>query len=131
MRLWHYKLIKYLPRQQLVAQWRELNSIFAKQDNHILINYLYEYDKNDLINYAHLVLEEFSSRGYHINSFSKFLNYFNGTQVVKNPNPFKNHHNDEYLKICAWNLYEKYIRGQEGFTEESIQFIKNIIFEGE
>ena len=73
MRLWHYKLIKYLPRQQLVAQWRELNSIFAKQDNHILINYLYEYDKNDLINYTHLVLEEFSSRGYHINSFSKFL----------------------------------------------------------
>lgn len=38
--------------------------------------------------------------------------------------PFPEHHNEAYLKICCWNLYEKYIRGQEGFTEESIKFIK-------
>ena len=47
MRLWHYKLIPFLPNSQLIAQWRELNSIFKKQDKHILINYVYEYPKED------------------------------------------------------------------------------------
>ena len=28
MRLWRIDLIPYLPRTQLLAQWRELNSIF-------------------------------------------------------------------------------------------------------
>ena len=41
--------------------------------------------------------------------------------------PFKNHHNEEYLKICCWNLYEKFIRGQSGFTDEAIDFIKKNI----
>jgi len=31
MRLWHYELIPYLQKIQLLAQWRELNSIFAKE----------------------------------------------------------------------------------------------------
>ena len=35
MRLWHIDLIPYLPKSQLLAQWRELNSIFKKQDKHI------------------------------------------------------------------------------------------------
>ena len=45
MRLWHYKLIKegLLPDSQLLAQWRELNSIYVKEDKHILINYIYRY----------------------------------------------------------------------------------------
>ena len=45
MRLWHYDLIEYLPKQQLLGQWRELNSIYVKQDKHILINFIYEYEK--------------------------------------------------------------------------------------
>ena len=49
MRLWHIDLIPYLPRTQLLSQWRELNSIFKKQDNHILINYIYDYDKKYLL----------------------------------------------------------------------------------
>ena len=44
IRLWHIDLIPYLPKSQLIAQWRELNSIFKKQDKHILINYVYDYD---------------------------------------------------------------------------------------
>lgn len=35
MRLWHYDLLAFLPRSQLLAQWRELNSIYAKQDQHL------------------------------------------------------------------------------------------------
>ena len=43
MRLWHKDLIPYLPKQQLLGQWRELNSIYVKQNRHILINFIYEY----------------------------------------------------------------------------------------
>ena len=45
MRLWHYKLIPFLPDNQLKAQWRELNAIFLNEPKHILINYVYEYRK--------------------------------------------------------------------------------------
>ena len=40
MRLWHESLIEVLPRQQLLGQWRELNSIYKKEDKHILINFM-------------------------------------------------------------------------------------------
>ena len=29
MRLWHYKLIPYLPKKQLVSQWRECIAIMG------------------------------------------------------------------------------------------------------
>ena len=66
MRLWHADLIPYLPKSQLLAQWRELNSIFAKEDQHILINYIYEYPKEDLYYYTMLVLEEMQKRNIQI-----------------------------------------------------------------
>lgn len=62
MRLWHYKLIPLLPRTQLLAQWRELNSIYKKQNKHILINYIYEYPKSDLYSYSMLLLLEMKRR---------------------------------------------------------------------
>lgn len=48
MRLWHYKLISYLPRQQLIAQWRECcaiaNNLASKGTlNHLLVNKITEY----------------------------------------------------------------------------------------
>ena len=58
MRLWYYELIPYLPDLQLKAQWRELQSIFARQNRHILINYVYEYDKKELLSYTILVFKQ-------------------------------------------------------------------------
>lgn len=49
MRLWHTDLTPYLPKSQLLAQWRVLNSIFVKEDKHVLINYIYEYPKDKAI----------------------------------------------------------------------------------
>ena len=151
MRLWHKNLIPYLPKQQLLGQWRELNSIYTNQNKHILINYVYEYDKNDLLIYSLRIIVQMRIRGYKVN-FVNFCRYFgledkieefiyqfkqskeqfafysyaicvkNGPSWVEEP--FPKHHDEEYLEICCWNLYEKYIRGQEGFTEESIKFIK-------
>lgn len=116
MRLWHIDLIPYLPKSQLIAQWRELNSIFKKQDNHILINYVYNYDKRPLLNYTQSVMREMLNRGYKINSVENYVKYFIninsfGTERFQE-------HNNEYLTICYYNLKEKYLRGQKDFTDE-------------
>jgi uncharacterized protein (TIGR02328 family) len=115
MRLWHIDLIPYLPRQQLIAQWRELNSIFAKQDNHILINYIYKYDKSYLLNYTNRVMREMMERGYRINSTLNYTLYFKGTDGYQVNQRFAEH-DFEYLTMCFWNLKEKFIRGQKDFT---------------
>ncbi|WP_274307791.1 pyrimidine dimer DNA glycosylase/endonuclease V [Solibacillus daqui] len=118
MRLWHYKLIPYLPKSQLLAQWRELNSIFAKEDKHILINYIYEYPKSDLYVYSELVLQEMKLRGVNIRTLDKMARYFEDIEIPITYNPFAKHHNEPYLTICFYNLYEKFIRGQKDFSSE-------------
>ena len=124
MRLWHYKLIPYLPNSQLIDQWRELNSIFKKQDNHILINYVYEHPKENLAIYTFLVVEEMEKRKINIKSFENMNNYFGfvlfskGRGGIHSINPFPNHHNNRYLWQCFANLQEKYDRGQKDFSDE-------------
>lgn len=125
MRLWHYKLVKngLLPKSQLIAQWRELNSIYEKQDNHILINYIYEYDKQDLLLYSNMVITQLrllrtkNGKPYAIN-LDKYNKYFSNITNCNCDKPFGNHHNNEYLQICYWNLREKYLRGQKDFSKE-------------
>lgn len=123
MRLWHYKLLPYLPKSQLIAQWRELNSIFKKQNKHILINYIYGYPKDDLISYTRMVIDELKMRGYTVD-IHNFENYF-GTRFGRDETywvdtmyikePFRKHHNNRYLLQCFYNLQEKYDRGQQDF----------------
>ena len=116
MRLWHYELIPYLPDSQLIAQWRELNSIFKKQDRHILINYVYHYEKEYLWWYTQLVLDELRKRNYNIRSWDNYNNYFNDVNPVGNLVFLE--HDNQYFDICYYNLLEKYLRGQEDFTKE-------------
>lgn len=134
MRLWHYKLLPYLPEKQLVAQWRELNSIFAKQDKHILINYIYEYDKENLLLYTNYVIREMKNREMKIRSFTKFSKYFkgysiSGRDVDKGVNPFPKHHTDRYLNQCYYNLEEKYDRGQKDFGRIKYILLKEFMYE--
>lgn len=123
MRLWHHELIPFLPRSQLLAQWRELNSVFAKEDRHILINYIYEYPKNHLYSYTHLIINEMAIRGYKIRSFEKMNNYFLQTDCIDCSTIFTNHHDNEYLEICYFNLKEKFIRGQKDFSKEQFTLL--------
>lgn len=116
MRLWHYKLIPYLPKSQLLAQWRELNSIFKKQDKHILINYIYNYDKTALYQYTLKVINEMYERNYQIKNYENMDNYFKDIKYMQYID-FEEH-NNEYLTICYYNLKEKYLRGQKDFTKE-------------
>ena len=126
MRLWHYKLIPFLPKSQLLAQWRELNSIFKNQPKHILINYIYEYDKSALYLYSCQVCAEMEKRGIRYNNY-KAHNYFYDWGVSQpmeslfkseedmKDNPFPKHHDFIYLRECFYNLEEKYNRGQKDF----------------
>ena len=130
MRLWHYKLIPFLPNSQLVAQWRELNSIFKKQDNHILINYVYEYPKSELMWFSNLVINELDKRGVEIKSLNKYLSYFESTTLNPWHDLFAKHHTDRYLLQCFYNLQEKYDRGQKDFSKEQYEKLEQFV-EGE
>lgn len=121
MRLWHIDLVKngLLPKSQLVAQWRELNSIFKKQDKHILINYIYDYPKEYLYSYTMAVIKEMERRNFKIKSYENMNNYF-GKDIQFNTKLKFKEHNEDYFEICYFNLKEKYLRGQKNFTEEII-----------
>lgn len=128
MRLWHYKLIEHLPKSQLLAQWRELNSIYKKQDKHILINYIYSYPKEDLFIYSGLVIGEMYFRGFKIKSFENYNKYFKNITKPKDFYiPFENHHTDRYLLQCFYNLQEKYDCGQKDFTEQQYKDLEKFI----
>ena len=120
MRLWHTILIEVLPRQQLLAQWRELCSIYAKEDNHILINFVYE-DISSLKAYSDLVIQEFKHRGYKIsaNAMSRYTDYFSDKTTEEVVGIFPNKMNLRYLKQCYYNLEEKFDCG--GITIEEFE----------
>ena len=119
MRLWHYKLITFLPKSQLIAQWRELNSIFKKQNKHILINYVYEYPKEDLFTYTYMILQELYNRNVTIKNWRNYDKYFadfRGQEKYHYSSaPFSAHHNNRYLLQCFYNLQEKFDRNQKDF----------------
>ena len=128
MRLWHYKLIPVLPRQQLLGQWRELCAItkeiaINKTPNHPLVNKVTGYPAWMYYCYITKVENEFKKRGYHILNGSKYAIYDNSMLAEENgyfadddmfdfnlykDNPFPGWHNDRYLLQCYFNLEEKY-----------------------
>lgn len=112
MRLWHKDLIDVLPRQQLLAQWRELCSIYAKEDRHLLINFVYDYAPSHFYTYSLLVIDEMQNRGYKISSsaYNKFEYYFKDKKVrrLKTSQCFKQKMNQKYFLQCYYNLEEKF-----------------------
>ena len=126
MRLWHVDLIPYLPNTQLIEQWRDLNAIYARQDNHIVMNYIYDYPLEYLYIYSLKVLDELENRNINVKSYDKFNAMFH--TIFGKPidiNLRYKEHNNEYLHICFHNLKEKYIRGQKDFTKEIFEKLYN------
>lgn len=127
MRLWHIDLIHYLPDSQLLAQWRELNSIYKKEDKHLLINYNYNYSREYLLQYSLEVWKEMVIRDFQIKSYDNYVRYFDGVATnLDKPLKYKEH-NDRYLRQCFYNLQEKYDRGQKGFTKEIYVVLANFV----
>ena len=117
MRLWHKDLIKVLPNQMLVSQWRELSAIVGSINkngtpNHRLVNILLEYPKSDLYFYTIKVKEEMIKRNIKTNKevFDKITNY-TGLFESNEKEIFKDWHNNKYFIQCFHNLEEKYDRG--------------------
>lgn len=130
MRLWHYKLIPFLPDSQLRGQWRELNLIFAvgkEKINHILINYVKDCSDKDLWMYSMMVLNEYINRGWYLPNLNNFKIYFFGIEGDAIEKPFENYHTERYLLQCFYNLQEKYDRGQKDFTKEQYEELEEFL----
>lgn len=118
MRLWHYKLLSFLPNSQLLAQKRECDLIWKdisneKETNHILINYIWQYGDpvKELAIYYRLLEKEFLRRGFKFNFHKSAALWLDETRMI----PFEEDHDFIYLRQCYYNLEEKFARGQKDF----------------
>lgn len=124
MRMWHRNLIPYLPREQLIAQWRELSAIAGNiktkgTPNHILVNKVMDYPFDHFITYTAAVRQEMTRRSHRTmdSVWNKICSVANNNYNILPINEIYNEWmNGEYLTICFYNLYEKYICG--GVKEE-------------
>lgn len=126
MRIWHYKLLPYLPDLQFKGQLRELVAIMwgwrdSGTTNHLLINRVMDYPKADLYGYFLEYAVEYEKRYGTIPKYTDEFRDFGNHKYAHNP--FKGWHDDEYLKICMANLYEKhkYGIGKSRITDEEWQ----------
>lgn len=135
MRLWHKDLIKYLPREQLVAQWRECSAIAGNLNtkgtpNHILVNKILEYPREHFISYAFWVRQEMTRRGYRTMESvwnkiycTREIDY-DEIEILPLEDLFPGWHNNRYLTQCYHNLEEKYDCG--GVKEDDFKKIVDV-----
>lgn len=113
MRLWSWQLLGSLPDMQFRGQWRELVAVMRdwrdkKTTNHLLINRVMEYPKQDLAGYYLLYREEYQRRYGKDVPESINAEFYDFCEGASNKPPFKGWHNKEYLRVCLSNLYEKH-----------------------
>ena len=135
MRLWHKDLIKVLPREQLVAQWRELSAIAGNLNtkgapNHILVNKVCDYPREHFISYALYVRQDMTRRGYRTmdSVWNKIYctreSDYGEMEIIPLEDLFPGWQNDRYLEQCYFNLEEKYDCG--GVAQEWFEKIENV-----
>ncbi len=119
MRLWHYKLIPYLPRRQLLSQHRECCALrgLGWGKKHSTVDHVFKGEFNEayckLYVYHYKVMEEMIARGYKVDEM--WFNYYYRGKRIGIVNymiyPFENknyeEHDDNYLKECLENLKNK------------------------
>lgn len=135
MRLWHTKLISALPREQLVAQWRELSAIAGKiqlsgTPNHVLVNFVMNYDFDHFISYAYYIRQEMTARKYRtMNSvWDKIVSLKLNWTLLPLEEVYKNKMSDFYLTVCYYNLYEKYDCGMFDNFDEIEKLYRKVIY---
>ena len=124
MRLWHYKLLPYLPDAQFQGQLRELVAIMHDwrdkgQTNHLLINRVMDYPRAHLYSYFVLYAAEYANRndGKLPKCSDEFLDFRSVDYLMERP--FSGWHDKAYLRVCMANLYEKHVfgKGRSRITE--------------
>lgn len=135
MRLWHTSLIPVLPREHLVAQWRELSSIAGKiqlngNPNHVLVNFVMDYDFDHFISYAYYIRKEMTDRGYRtMNSvWDKIVSLKPDWTLLPLEEVYKYKMSDFYLTICYYNLYEKYDCGMFDNFDDIEALYRKVIY---
>lgn len=118
IRIWHTNLIKVLPREQLIGCWRELSAIAGAiqksgTPNHLLVNFVLDYDFDHFISYAYYIREEMTRRSYRtMNSvWEKIVALKSNYTILPLEVIYPEKMDTLYLNICYYNLYEKYLCG--------------------
>ena len=117
LRIWSKRLIPILPTKQLKAMRYELGDMIKQYPNikHPLAKFANNYDCIYLFEYFEKVIQECEKRKINMNkSYNQEIidiavNKSSGTYDYLKDYTFLEDNND-YLKICLWNLYEKAIR---------------------
>lgn len=138
MRCWHKTLIPYLPRLQLLSQWRECCCIAKNMadngtPNHILVNKIMDYEFVHFMEYTRLVVSEMERRNYKV-SQKAMNNFLSNFEKFGDPNEsliggslervlFADWHNERYLKQCLFNLQEKFDCG--GIPKDEWEIIED------
>ena len=131
MRIWHYALLPYLPDMQFRGQLRELVVMMRDwrdkgQTNHLLINKVMEYPREELSGYFLWYQTEWDRRYGTRNGLVKYEGEFNRFadnaywfEKLIAPSLFDGWHTKEYLRICMSNLLEKHRGiGKSRITDE-------------
>lgn len=135
MRLWHKDMIPYLPKQQLLGQWREcclIAALLAKDHtpNHILVNPVIDYPPEHFELYCSKIYQEMKRRDMNVTdevckrlemdlrAYRLYLDselpwdcFLKDFDFSTDLDLFKDWHDKRYLRQCYYNLEEKYDRG--------------------
>lgn len=135
MRLWHKDMIPYLPKQQLLGQWREcclIAALLAKDHtpNHILVNPIIDYPPEHFELYCSKIYQEMKRRDMNVTdevckrlemdlrAYRLYLDselpwdcFLKDFDFSTDLDLFKDWHDKRYLRQCYYNLEEKYDRG--------------------
>lgn len=118
MRIWDVRLLKFLPDLQFRGQLRELMLILHDwrdngKTNHLLINKVMEYPKNDLVRYfMHYEAIYHKRYGKWLNKQWEEFRAFDDTPVENRSfGCFVGWHTKEYLRSNMANLWEKHFMG--------------------
>ena len=130
MRLWSVDILEFLPDLQFKWQLREMMLILHQwrdegKTNHLLINKVMEYPKNDFARYfVHYEALYHKRYGKWLTKQWEELKAFDDTPLDKrSKGVFTGWHNKEYLRVCMTNLYEKHVFGvgKSRITDEEWQ----------
>ena len=131
MRLWHKDLIPVLPREQLVAQWRECSAIAGAilkngTPNHVLVNKVLDYGYSHLVSYSQLIRDEMTRRGYRTMQpvMDKIKSLDMSNEIIPKNIIYTGWHDNRYFIQCYYNLQEKYDCG--GISPEDWEKINQI-----
>lgn len=135
MRLWHTSLIPVLPREQLISQWRELSAIAGAiqkngTPNHLLVNFVMDYDFDHFISYAKMVRDEMTKRGCRTAEYvwQKIASLKPDYNLLDSKLIYKEKMNWHYFLICFYNLNEKW--GCGGISDEDYVNISAVYHSG-